>query len=250
MTRRLLHDGAVPGARRHPGTTRETFQAVGGWPPQRPDRARGMSVWGGDRLGGLASRSDPPLHRAARGRPGGVGDRSRARGSGVAASAIGCALVRAAVEHVRIEMARDSADRWIGVHAGRPPSDEMLRRAHRRVAEPTHAEGACPGVSADRPARPGERAPAHARPAQSPPAARARRMSSFSWPPGSRTCPHRSRRAESRLPTGSSRPAAARSTTRATTTRCPRACGGAAQRWISMPLTSLREASQTGTATR
>jgi hypothetical protein len=44
----------------------------------------------------------------------------------VAVSAIGCALVRAAAEHIRIEMARDCADRWIGVRAGQPPSDEIL----------------------------------------------------------------------------------------------------------------------------
>jgi hypothetical protein len=68
----------------------------------------------------------------------------------VAVSAIACALVRAAVEHARIETARDNADRWIGAHAGRPPSEEILRaridelqsprtrtelaRAYRRIA--------------------------------------------------------------------------------------------------------------------
>lgn len=44
----------------------------------------------------------------------------------VAASAIGCALVRAFAQHAHIEMTRDRADRWIGLRAGRPPSDEIL----------------------------------------------------------------------------------------------------------------------------
>jgi hypothetical protein len=44
----------------------------------------------------------------------------------VAASAIVCALVRAVVEHLRIEAARERADRWIGMRAGQPPPDELL----------------------------------------------------------------------------------------------------------------------------
>ncbi len=54
----------------------------------------------------------------------------------VAVSAIACALVRAAVEHARIETARDNADRWIGVHAGRPPSDEILRARIEELQSP------------------------------------------------------------------------------------------------------------------
>ena len=44
----------------------------------------------------------------------------------VAASAIVCALVRAVIEHVRIEATRDRADRWIASRIGRPPSDALL----------------------------------------------------------------------------------------------------------------------------
>jgi len=44
----------------------------------------------------------------------------------VAASAIVCALVRAGVEHARIETARDRADRWIACRIGQPPSDAVL----------------------------------------------------------------------------------------------------------------------------
>jgi hypothetical protein len=44
----------------------------------------------------------------------------------VAASAIACAVVRAAVELARIETARERADRWIGMRVGQPPEDELL----------------------------------------------------------------------------------------------------------------------------
>jgi hypothetical protein len=44
----------------------------------------------------------------------------------VAVSAIACALVRVVVEHARIEVTRDQADRWIGARVGQPPSDEVL----------------------------------------------------------------------------------------------------------------------------
>jgi hypothetical protein len=44
----------------------------------------------------------------------------------VAASAIVCALVRSAVEHLRIESARERADEWLSCRAGTPPSDELL----------------------------------------------------------------------------------------------------------------------------
>jgi hypothetical protein len=44
----------------------------------------------------------------------------------VAASAIVCALVRAVVEHSRIEADRARADRWIGLRVGQPPADDLL----------------------------------------------------------------------------------------------------------------------------
>jgi hypothetical protein len=44
----------------------------------------------------------------------------------VAAAAVLCALVRAVVEHVRIEADRERADEWIAMRAGRPPADELL----------------------------------------------------------------------------------------------------------------------------
>jgi hypothetical protein len=44
----------------------------------------------------------------------------------VAVSAVVCALVRMAVEHVRVQLTRDRADRWLGAHTGQAPSDEVL----------------------------------------------------------------------------------------------------------------------------
>lgn len=61
-----------------------------------------------------------------------AGVETRAVLAAVAASAIVCALVRAVVEHLRIEAARDRADRWIGMGAGQPPPDELLLA---RIAE-------------------------------------------------------------------------------------------------------------------
>jgi hypothetical protein len=79
----------------------------------------------------------------------------------ITVSAVGCGLVRAAVEHVRVVNTRDGADRWIGARTGQPPSDEILRaridelvsartraslgRAFRRVA--ADALGAGPRVT-------------------------------------------------------------------------------------------------------
>jgi hypothetical protein len=54
----------------------------------------------------------------------------------VAASAALCALVRATVESIRIELLRDRADAWIVAHAaGRPTDDTVLRRL-RELADP------------------------------------------------------------------------------------------------------------------
>jgi len=44
----------------------------------------------------------------------------------VTVSAVACALVRVAVERVRVELTRDRADRWLGAHTGQAPSDEVL----------------------------------------------------------------------------------------------------------------------------
>jgi hypothetical protein len=44
----------------------------------------------------------------------------------VTVSAVVCALVRVAVARVRVELIRDQADRWLGAHTGRAPSDEVL----------------------------------------------------------------------------------------------------------------------------
>lgn len=44
----------------------------------------------------------------------------------VAASAAACALVRAAIESIRVEALRDRADGWIVSHAGGQPSDEVV----------------------------------------------------------------------------------------------------------------------------
>ena len=44
----------------------------------------------------------------------------------VAVSAVVCALVRMAVEHVRVELTRNRADRWLGARTGQAPSDEVL----------------------------------------------------------------------------------------------------------------------------
>jgi hypothetical protein len=44
----------------------------------------------------------------------------------VSLSAVVCALARAAIEHVRIESARDRADQWLACRAGAPPDDELL----------------------------------------------------------------------------------------------------------------------------
>lgn len=44
----------------------------------------------------------------------------------VTVSAVVCALVRMTVEHVRVELTRDRADRWLGAHIGQAPSDEVL----------------------------------------------------------------------------------------------------------------------------
>lgn len=44
----------------------------------------------------------------------------------VSMSAVGCALVRAAIEHMRIEAARERADAWLASRTGAPPDDELL----------------------------------------------------------------------------------------------------------------------------
>jgi hypothetical protein len=44
----------------------------------------------------------------------------------VTVSAVACALVRIAVEHVRVELTRDRADRWLSAHTGQAPSDDVL----------------------------------------------------------------------------------------------------------------------------
>jgi hypothetical protein len=44
----------------------------------------------------------------------------------VSISAVVCALVRAAIEHMRIESARERADDWLSCRAGVPPDDELL----------------------------------------------------------------------------------------------------------------------------
>jgi hypothetical protein len=44
----------------------------------------------------------------------------------VAASAVLCAVVRAGVEHVRIESARQRADDWLAMRVGHAPADEVL----------------------------------------------------------------------------------------------------------------------------
>ncbi len=54
----------------------------------------------------------------------------------VAASAILCAVVRAAVEHVRIESARARADEWLATRVGRAPADDLLRARIDELLDP------------------------------------------------------------------------------------------------------------------
>jgi hypothetical protein len=65
-----------------------------------------------------------PLAGAALASAGGV--LSAPAFAAVAGSAVACALVRLTVEYIRVETAREWADRWIGVRTGEPPSDEIL----------------------------------------------------------------------------------------------------------------------------
>lgn len=54
----------------------------------------------------------------------------------VAVSATLCALVRAMVESIRIELLRDHADAWIVAHAAGQPTDEIVLRRMRELTDP------------------------------------------------------------------------------------------------------------------
>jgi hypothetical protein len=54
----------------------------------------------------------------------------------VAASATLCALARATIESIRIEVLRDRADGWIVAHVGRQPSDEVVLGRTRELVDP------------------------------------------------------------------------------------------------------------------
>ena len=54
----------------------------------------------------------------------------------VLVSAALCALVRASIESIRIELLRDRADAWILAHAAGQPTDEIVLRRMRELADP------------------------------------------------------------------------------------------------------------------
>lgn len=54
----------------------------------------------------------------------------------VAASAVGCALVRVIIESLRIDQVRERADTWIITHAGEPPADAVLLARIRELLGP------------------------------------------------------------------------------------------------------------------
>jgi hypothetical protein len=54
----------------------------------------------------------------------------------VAVSATLCALVRATIESVRIELLRERADGWIVAHAVGQPTDDTVRRRTRELTDP------------------------------------------------------------------------------------------------------------------
>jgi hypothetical protein len=54
----------------------------------------------------------------------------------VTVSAVACALVRMAVEHIRAELTRDRADRWLGAHTGQAPSNDVLVARIRELLSP------------------------------------------------------------------------------------------------------------------
>jgi hypothetical protein len=54
----------------------------------------------------------------------------------VVVSATLCALVRAAIESVRIELLRDRADAWIVAHAVGQPTDDVVVRRMRELIDP------------------------------------------------------------------------------------------------------------------
>lgn len=54
----------------------------------------------------------------------------------VAVSATLCALVRATIESIRIELLRDRADAWIVAHAAGQPTDEVVLRRMRELTDP------------------------------------------------------------------------------------------------------------------
>jgi hypothetical protein len=56
----------------------------------------------------------------------GLGVETRTVLAAVSLSALVCAFVRAAIEHLRIESARERADEWLACRTGRPPDDELL----------------------------------------------------------------------------------------------------------------------------
>lgn len=54
----------------------------------------------------------------------------------VAVSATLCALVRATIESIRIELLRDRADAWILAHAAGQPTDDIVLRRMRELTDP------------------------------------------------------------------------------------------------------------------
>lgn len=65
-----------------------------------------------------------------------AGVETRAVVVAVAAAAVVCAVVRAVVEHMRIEADRERADEWIAMRAGWPPEDELLRARMEELLDP------------------------------------------------------------------------------------------------------------------
>ena len=65
-----------------------------------------------------------------------AGVETRAVVVAVAAAAVLCAVVRAVVEHMRIEADRERADEWIALRAGPPPEDELLRARIDELLDP------------------------------------------------------------------------------------------------------------------
>jgi hypothetical protein len=61
-----------------------------------------------------------------------LGVETRTVVAAVSTSAVVCALTRAAIEHMRIDAARQRADAWLAWRIGTPPGDELLRA---RIAE-------------------------------------------------------------------------------------------------------------------